>query len=488
MHRQGALGRSLRVGAALLVVAGCGQILGVSDYRVRATTPKSDAGAPDAGASALVPTNAACGACVQTSCATALRECEDDEPCSSWQRCMARCAPGKGDCEHACFVQAGKTDRQMGDVAMCTLQYCVAPCQANGPFSAYGSGCASAVRTDCATQFRDCAGDTGCINFYKCLFAENCLLPTGRGDSGTATPGGGGQNPSCVWVCVDQARLYAPKDGDAGLEPSTGMALYVEMFFQPDTYTQCVEDDLTCAGQYGWIPAPRLNQEIEVTVRVHDGAYPELPGLPLANVRVRACAQNGDSSCDEYATASSQNTATDGTMLFTMPTQGAGLRWYFEVTPNPAWPLGPSAILFHTGRPLTRDTFLSLALGPSGGWGATPKDPKNALTHGDWDRSRAGLIAFTRSCSNELARDLTVSVDGEDAGTRLTRYVTSSFGAVDTPGASTVAAYIGGIAQGLHTVRAYEGTRKVAEEPNVMFQADGLTVMNWFAPTASSTP
>lgn len=52
----------------------------------------------------------------------------------------------------------------------------------------------------------------------------------------------------------------------------------------------------------------------------------------------------------------------------------------------------------------------------------------------------------------------------------------------DAPNGETIEAFVGGIAPGLHTVYAYDGDRWISEQPNVLFEADELTVLQWFAP------
>jgi hypothetical protein len=477
-------GKSFGTGAILFMLAGCGQILGVDDYRIRAN-PKADAGSPEAGAPSLSDFKSrGCGECVLTNCAGALTGCAGDEPCSSWEFCMAHCAPGNGACENDCYVRAGKTDPAMGSVEMCTLQYCYNACQASGALSAYGPGCAAATRMDCGTYLQRCGADHDCRAFWECLSAENCTLPTSGADSGPLLAGGAGLNPACGWFCSDKILLYKPLSVDGGFSDDPAMNLAVCLGLGADTYKACRLDNLACSGQYSYGGTPNLNSKVRVTVRVHEGAYAELPGNPLPSMQVRACVDNSPACAASTQETQEAPTGRDGTASFDLITRLIGLAWYFKVTPPEPWPTGPSAILFHTGRVLTQDTYLSLAIGTAESGFATLKDPNNAVTTGHWDSKRAGLLAQTRSCILQYARGLTIRVDGQDPGVALTRYVTPGGPSdpPDVPNGGTVQAFVGGIEPGLHTVYAYDGDRKISEQPNVLFEADELTVLQWFAP------
>ena len=93
-----------------------------------------------------------------------------------------------------------------------------------------------------------------------------------------------------------------------------------------------------------------------------------------------------------------------------------------------------------------------------------------------------------RSCSDVLARDLTVEVDGIDAGSTVARYYDQSGNVADTPNDATTAAWVFGIPPGVHTVRTHDSTGKtISEEQNVAFQPDAVTVMNWLNPMTSTS-
>jgi hypothetical protein len=472
--RVGSVSRTL---AILLMLAGCASILGVDDYAVRPPA-KEDAGLRASILAAFK--NTACGDCVQKNCKAELTACASDEPCGSWEKCMAKCDPGNGACENHCFSIAGKSDGAMGDIAMCTLQYCYDSCNASGPWPAYGPACGAATRSDCGAQLQACAGDAECRKYWECLFAESCL-PLSAADSGSAADGAVSLNPSCKWHCADDVLWYSPVSVDGGLTVTPAQDLAACHTLSANSNASCGSPGFTCAGRYTYEPPPDFSKPIRVTVRVHDGWYTEIPGAPIPDLKVQPCMDNGSPSCFDDGIAA-QSTGRDGTASFDLPTQGTGLPWFFEVTPPTRWSAGASLVLFYTGRPLNRATYLALALGGSSDWVATLKDPKNALTRGDWDPTRAGLFAFTRGCALEPAHRLTVRVDGQDAGATVTQYTDATRAIYESPGVATVFASVRGIEAGLHTISAFDGDRKVSEQRNVLFEKDAVSIMPWFAP------
>src|SRR5258708_6889126 len=81
------------------VVASCTQILGVSDYGVRASSPDAAAACQDFG----MP-DGACRTCQLASCCDESQECASDAACASFARCLAGCSShDDGDCLAACY-------------------------------------------------------------------------------------------------------------------------------------------------------------------------------------------------------------------------------------------------------------------------------------------------------------------------------------------------------------------------------------------------
>jgi hypothetical protein len=330
--------------------AGCGKILGVDEYRV-ATPP-----AKDAGSMPIIPTNTPCGACVAAHCASELDQCRQDELCTGWERCMARCTPGDGACEHACFTTTGQTNGKMGNISACTLQRCSDECKATGIMSAYAAGCSAAIRTNCQPQLSACAGDANCLKFTRCLSETNCLTREGAASPpDSASSGVVGMNPACNWQCEDRIRLYEPigAGADGGLVPNPTMASALCSFLES---AACDLGSLACVGHYIWPPASAMTTTIDVTVFVNEGGYAELPGTPMGEIPVTACRQQS-TDCGESV---SQTTDTNGRAVLSLPTDGGlGDTWYFEFSPG--WPNGPSQLLFNAGRRLNEPTFLALA-------------------------------------------------------------------------------------------------------------------------------
>jgi hypothetical protein len=174
----------------------------------------------------------------------------------------------------------------------------------------------------------------------------------------------------------------------------------------------------------------------------------------------------------------SQPTDRDGIVTFDLSTNLVQRRWYFEVTPNPPWPQGPSKLLFDVGRPLIGKTFLSLA---TEGF-ETLKTASNPYNVTSWNPNFGALDVKFRSCvANEVAGGLTIHIDGapDAAGAR---YYNASAQLGPASG-STFAAYVPGISPGLHTVTATDSTgTTVSEERYVPFEADAVTVMSWLEP------
>ena len=177
-------------------------------------------------------------------------------------------------------------------------------------------------------------------------------------------------------------------------------------------------------------------------------------------------------------------TGPDGRTEVSLPTHVLGERWYFEVTPPPSWPNGPKTMLFHSGRPLTQDTLLPLAMDAISFSNLTDMGPVGN-TSAVWHHGKAALLVFARSCENGLAAGLEIRVEASDGGAAGTPLyngnVSAPCGYASPSCAVTYTAWFSGIEPGPVTVSAWNGSMKIAEE-KVVAKADSVTVLNWMYP------
>jgi hypothetical protein len=329
------------------------------------------------------------------------------------------------------------------------------------------------MRKNCAEQLDACRKDENCLGVSRCVFEKNCLVwngnPAEPGDAGAMSPDN--RNPACFNECADPGFAYRPSsDGpDGGLLASPIDSLLVCQF--AGAYAACNLGDLSCTGRYGWDPAPKPTAR--VTVFVHTGTFPELFGVAMPQVTVRACQLNQSVNCPVLSGYDLLKvTGRMGDTTFTLPTDDTGAYWYFEVTPG--WPRGPKKFLFHTGRRLREDTVLSLATMEALYFGV--KDPVDGGI--PWNPNQGAIQTFDRGCELNLVGGLEVWLDGADA-----RALYSGSGHLfeTAPSPGSFGARIFGVEPGFHILTTRKGGKKVAEEL-VRVEADAVTVMNWLEP------
>jgi hypothetical protein len=450
----------------------CGKILGVDGYSVGGG-PRADAGGSSKPGAAFDFVDPTCGKCMKAKCPTELAKCRNDRLCGPWQDRMAQCKTGDTGCQHDCYAKAGATNPAIGDAAVCSWGSCWDECSVSIA-SGVSSSCADQVVAQCGDEDRKCFADATCRDYWRCLVGSNCLLLTG--DSAVA-----GVNPTCEWQCGDRYGPYVPvSEADGGVQNSAMAADNLCIYER--AYSACNLGDLSCTLKYP-SPTPSSSQ-IAVKFSAHTQAIPEVQGTPLGGIPIRACLSQTDCLTD-YG---HDTTDGQGHAEISLPRHGLGESWYFEVTPLSSWPNGPSKMLFYSGRPLIQPTTISLAMDEADF--SDVRHPGAGARVGDvWNRDKAALWVFTRSCYNSLADGLEIRVTGLDggiAGTPLYNGTRPTPCGTSCGSSATGWAYFSDMEPGVVTVSAYDdrGT-KVAEEPVVITKADSVTILNWLEPLRS---
>jgi len=147
-------------------------------------------------------------------------------------------------------------------------------------------------------------------------------------------------------------------------------------------------------------------------------------------------------------------------------------------------------MLFYTGRSLTKDTLIPLAMNAEAYSNLTDLGP--VLVGGNvWHRDKALVLAFTRSCEIGLASGLEVRLEYADGGTGPPPLYNNGLFEVPCPFAApsctpTQNAAFSGVDPGLVTVSAWNGATKVAEE-TILTRANSVTYLNWMFPLRGGT-
>jgi hypothetical protein len=124
--------RESRVLFALLLLAGCRQLVGIESRQFDAGV--SPTPFPACG---LETWSAACASCISANCCTQAQQCVDDVACSSAEGCVqATCAAGDSACRLACSNRWEPVNAAQVTLRDCRQQNCVDAC---GPWDCLGN-------------------------------------------------------------------------------------------------------------------------------------------------------------------------------------------------------------------------------------------------------------------------------------------------------------------------------------------------------------
>lgn len=142
--------------ATTMLAAGCGQILGVDDFRA-APPPSRNTGDGDAAArvtGALFDFDrAGCSACTMKYCEPEARACVAEPTCQDFWSCRAACAPDDLTCENTCRTRSwpwgggAYRARQTGEFEACLAQHCESTCTTSHVLGQ--ADCARCAATSC---------------------------------------------------------------------------------------------------------------------------------------------------------------------------------------------------------------------------------------------------------------------------------------------------------------------------------------------------
>jgi len=267
---------------------------------------------------------------------------------------------------------------------------------------------------------------------------ENCILL-------------GGKNPNCVMRCEDKTQFWGPNS----IALATGVCSYA------NAYGDCRWDDVSSCAGYHFDSSPLSGP---VTVFVHEGQMPDIPGKGVSGIDISVCAYSS-TECTETQTTDPNGFATfqRASGGFTAP--------YFEISLEspalqlkPPWPNGPKKLLVNAGRALVPGSLVSIPIG------AEPLSQQ-------WVPGKAALLAYPRGCYPGViiaaSTDLDSGADGLKGGgvDGGTPNVTSwEFEAIE-PGMRTVTASVGG--------KPFAGAL-------VMTKPDAFTLVPFLFPTAQA--
>ncbi len=128
--------------------------------------------------------DAACDACLGTTCCGDVTACIDDADCRDFMSCLEGCGDTK--CENACQATHPAGAAELGALSTCVSDNCAACGGGSAPppppppppgtpascgLSSGLSTCDACINTACCTQSSACVGDADCVAFLDCLNA-----------------------------------------------------------------------------------------------------------------------------------------------------------------------------------------------------------------------------------------------------------------------------------------------------------------------------
>jgi hypothetical protein len=375
-----------RVAQAALSLAGlgCGQLLGVDQYKVAPESPEEDARA--SAPPQVSYDDAACGACMEQRCAPETEACTGDAACDPWHRCWAACPVGDGACRHACYDGLPRTNGVMGAIRVCAVRECSEACRPSAVDN-MSPECEACAIEQCPAQTAACSGDPGCLGMLGCWF-----------ESGHVTA----PDPVKATGCNDAHGAYAAVI-DENVATQNAYMDYAICFVLACA-DRCGYGERVDCGNYTFVP-PRA--PVQVTVRVHESNWSEVPGRAFRDVEVRACDARFDTDC--MTPLDRGDTNADGRVTLTIP--ASALRVSFQVEVEQEGVRVPM-IWYPPWTPQV-DTELSLNVHPAAHLDRSGLDPPSGVR---WTAGTGFVSVAARDCVGAPALDVTFSLRDGDPG------------------------------------------------------------------------
>jgi len=467
----GALVAAGVVAAATLLatgVAGCRQIVGVTELNDQVCGAFGDSG---------IPLTGACSACAMGSCCSQATACLASVPCASLEACLAQCN-GDPACRSQCTIDnpiVGNADIPAA-LDACLVSQCEDACGLTcGALSKVAppdaaAACATCIESVACGQAQSCAQSPVCQGAQLCL--ENCTT----GDcSGTCNaPEDDGGTPFCVANC-GPSQCVAPCSG--------GPASTLEFNFSAQVDGMCedqcrIGNNWWCVGneQYQY-PAP-----ISATRQVIVGFIDDVKSQPQVGVTVEMCS----SKDPECAAPLDTQVTNDGGVVTMTDQSGAGnggdigLNGFFKLT-SPS--LYPTTVYW--GFPLSEPHGVigtPIPVFPAGDW-------QDLLEVADVsaDSMRGHIAVVALDCLGSQAPGVTFTATGTDSETTLLYFVggtLSTDGGTDRSGS----AFFLNVPVGTTTVSAIPAGLggQISGQETVYVRAGAVTEVS-VAPTPVST-
>lgn len=277
----------MRMAFAVLLVAGCRQVVGIEDQ-----PPGSGTAQVQACASFSVG-SAACDACMTSSCCDEEQQCagEDAGHCSALVSCFAQCKSGDAACASDCRAQF-PGDEAAAALRSCEASHCASKCGVDscGGYVYASAACAACGTANCCNQARACEEDAECARLTAC-------------EQACAT------DADCIAVC-EVARPSSAVDEERALGACT----------IAHCAASCIESKWECLEH----PSPPPQPALLATFFFTDYSS----GQRIANLALRMCSLD-DFDCHTQPTTPLATTDAYGLASLALP---AGFGGYIEVT------------------------------------------------------------------------------------------------------------------------------------------------------------
>ncbi|HEX8790340.1 MAG TPA: hypothetical protein VF765_05260 [Polyangiaceae bacterium] len=352
-----------RMACAVLLVAGCRQIVGIEDQ-----PPGSGTAQVQSCASFSVGA-AACNACMTSSCCAEEQQCagEDAGQCSALVACFAQCKSGDAACASACRSQFSG-DEAAAALRSCEASHCAQACGVDscGGYVYQSAACAACGAAQCCTLARTCEEDAECARLTAC--EEAC----------SAT------DADCFALCELAHPSAVDEERALGACTSAHCA------------ASCIAPKWQCLEHP---PTPPASPAVSVTLFFGD--YMSKGGIP--GLALRKC-DIDDYLCDGSPTTPLATTNGYGQATLPLP---AGFSGYIEVTGTSYGPF----LLFLPH--LSSDVQIGPIYLPNG---TTVGDVEFALSVTQ-DTNKAIVIVVVGDCRNAAAGGVSLGITPNDGTT-----------------------------------------------------------------------